>query len=113
MLVYLSSEKPAKDAKLQLQEVIFTDKMFKSGCTSAKVFSKPESSALYTLYWDSSNLLSYIKPNSNGDLVCNRSHCQFNTEELKVTDFREFDAHSWSNSRNEFRVDKCYRVILN
>lgn len=113
LLVYLSDEKPSKDAKLQLQEVIFTEKMLKSGYTSAKVFSKPGSSALYTLYWSSSNLLSYIKPNSNGDLVCSSSHYQFNTDELKVTDFREFNDHSWSNSRNKFRVDKCYRVILN
>ena len=48
-----------------------------------------------------------------GDLVCSSDHYQFNTEELKVTDFREFNAHSWSNSRNEFIVDKCYRIILN
>ena len=113
MLVYLSDEKPAKDAKLQLREVILTEKMLKSGYTSAKVFSKHGSSSLYTLYWSSSDLLSYIKPNSNGDLVCGTSYYDFNTEELKVTDFREFNAHSWSNSRNEFIVDKCYRIILN
>jgi hypothetical protein len=112
LLVYLSSDKPAKDAKLQLQEVIFTEKMFKSGYTPAKVFSKPGSDKLYTLYWSSSNLLSYIKPNSSGDLVCSTSHCAFNTEELKVTNFEELNSHRWTNNRDEFKVDKCYRIVL-
>lgn len=113
LLVYLSSNKPAKDAKLQLQEVIFTEKMFKTGSSSAKVFSKPGSNKLYTLYWTSSNLLSYIKPNSSGDLVCNTRHYAFNSEELKVTNFEEPHSHSCWNSRNEFQVHKCYRIILN
>lgn len=111
-LVYLSDEKPSKDAKLELQEVTFTEKMLTTRCTSAKVFSKPNSNKLYTLYWSSSNILSHVKLNNNGDLVSTDSHYEFNAVELKVTDFRELNPHSWSNSRNEYRIDKCYRIIL-
>lgn len=86
--------------------------MLTTRCTSAKVFSKPNSNKLYTLYWSSSNILSHVNPNNNGDLVSTDPHYEFNAVELKVTDFRELNPHSWFNSRNEYHIDKCYRIIL-
>ena len=86
--------------------------MLTTGYSPAKVFSKPNSNKLYTLYRGASNILSHVKPNNNGNLVSTCPHYEFNSAELKVTDFRELNPHSWSNSLKEFYIDKCYRIIL-
>lgn len=111
LLVYLSDEKPSKDAKLELQEVIFTEKMFKSHYTAAKVFTKQgNDDKFYTLYWGSSNVLSYIKPNQSGNLVCETAYYEFNIDELKVTNFTSYNYGNYN--RHNFIVSKCFRIIL-
>lgn len=110
-LVYLNDEKPSKDAKLELQEVIFTEKMFKSRYTGAKVFTKQgNDDKFYTLYWSSLDILSYIKPDTSGNLVCETPYYEFNADQLKVTNFNE---QNYSNyNRQKFIVSKCFRIIL-